>query len=177
MHRNKLQLGIRNARVFPDIASRRPTFKNIDCRIGHSRHVVTNTVICQRANLVIVTRLVMGEARGMTTNTKKLLSPGLLSEMSADRIGHRLKLLRLALGLTPSQISDQLDMPRTYWSRFEGGKRPITDTFGAVLVERYGVTLDFLILGRWDKLPLDLAEQMRRIDAELSSGQTNASSD
>lgn len=82
--------------------------------------------------------------------------------------GTRLWLLREALGLRPSEISDMLGIPRTYWSRFEGGKRAVSDTTAALLVLRFGVTLDFLILGKWDKLPYDLAEKMRAVEAKNS---------
>lgn len=96
-------------------------------------------------------------------NHKINLPSNLKREMQPDRIGKRMALLRLALGKTPSEISDQLGIPRTYWSRFEGGKRAISDSVAVALVERYGVTLDFLILGKWDKLPLDLADKMRAL--------------
>jgi plasmid maintenance system antidote protein VapI len=116
---------------------------------------------------VIDANLVTFDYRGMSTSQDKLkdklLTPGLRSEMHADRIGQRLALLREALGLIPAEISQRLDIPPTYWSRFESGKRPLTETIAAALVERYGVTLDFLILGKWDKLPSDLADRMRNI--------------
>ncbi|ETX26503.1 hypothetical protein RISW2_23840 [Roseivivax isoporae LMG 25204] len=79
-----------------------------------------------------------------------------------------MKLLRLALGLKPSEISDKLGIERTYWSRFENGRRGISEELAAQLVDRYGVTLDFLILGRWNTLPISLADRMRELDAELS---------
>lgn len=97
----------------------------------------------------------------------------LLAEMRPDRIGARLRLLREALGLKPAEIADQIGAERTYWSRWEGGKRSITEQFAVRLVARYGVTLDFLILGRWDKLPLDLAEAMRRASSNASSSSSD----
>jgi transcriptional regulator with XRE-family HTH domain len=105
----------------------------------------------------------------MSAAHKNLLSPATLSEMKPERIGYRLQLLREAHGLKPSEISDMLGMQRTYWSRFENGNRAITDAFAALLVERFGVTLDFLILGRWDRLPLELSEKMRRVESEKKS--------
>jgi hypothetical protein len=84
-------------------------------------------------------------------------------QMRPEAIGYRLKLLRLALGLKPSEMADALDIERTYWSRFENGNRPVSDTVAALLVDRYGVTLDFLILDRWDGLPLGLAGKMRTL--------------
>ena len=86
--------------------------------------------------------------------------------MSPENIGRRLGLIRKAYGLKPSEIADILDIERTYWSRFEGGKRAITDTVAAMLVDRFGVTLDFLILGKWDRLPYEVAEKIRAASKE-----------
>jgi transcriptional regulator with XRE-family HTH domain len=104
----------------------------------------------------------------MSMTPKSQLKKSTVAEMRPERIGHRLYLLRAALGLKSTEMADTLGIERTYWSRFEGGKRPITDTVAALLVDRFGVTLDFLILGRWDRLPLDLAQKMRELDDETS---------
>lgn len=92
----------------------------------------------------------------------------MISEMKPERIGHRLMLLREAHDLRPAEIADMLGIERTYWSRFENGKRAITESVAALLVDRFGVTLDFLILGRWDRLPLELAERMRSVESKKS---------
>jgi transcriptional regulator with XRE-family HTH domain len=104
----------------------------------------------------------------MSEPAKSSLSDHLQIEMRPERIGHRLMLLREALGLKPAEISDMLGIERTYWSRFEGGRRAVNETTSALLVERFGVTLDFLILGRWDRLPVDLAQKMRKVEERLS---------
>ncbi|MBD9529003.1 helix-turn-helix domain-containing protein [Paracoccus sp. PAR01] len=113
--------------------------------------------------MVIDANLVTAQICAMSNAQHALLSEQTLSEMRPERIGARLKLLREALGYTPSEISDELGIERTYWSRFENARRPVNDTTAALLVERYGVTLDFLVLGKWDKLPLDLAGKMRAV--------------
>ena len=82
-------------------------------------------------------------------------------EMYPDRIGQRLALIREAFDLRPAEMADLLGIERTYWSRFEGGKRPVSDEVAYLLTERFGVTLDFLLLGKWDKLPFDVAEKLR----------------
>ena len=105
---------------------------------------------------------------GMASRPDDLIPPDVRAEMRPEAIGHRMRLLREALGMRPAEIADMLDIERTYWSRFEGGKRKLTDEFAALLVSRFGVTLDFLILGRWDKFPLDLAERMRSIASKPS---------
>jgi transcriptional regulator with XRE-family HTH domain len=90
-----------------------------------------------------------------------------MGEMRPERMGYRLKLLREAEGMKPAEISDYLGIERPYWSRFEGGKRAITESFAALLVDRFNVTLDFLILGRWENLPFDVAERMRQVAHRL----------
>lgn len=116
--------------------------------------------------MVIATILVMEQTCSMNTKPARHLPDKIREERKPERIGYRLRLVREALGLKPSEIADSLGIERTYWSRFEGGKRAISDDVAALLVVRYGVTLDFLILGDWSKLPLDLAEKMRAIVAK-----------
>lgn len=69
--------------------------------------------------------------------------------------------------MKPAQMADFLGIERTYWSRFEGGKRPITDAMAALLVERCEVTLDFIILGRWDRLSFSVAESLKSAESRL----------
>jgi len=116
----------------------------------------------------IATKPVMPHfARVMPTKPEELVPYEMRLRMRPEAIGRRLTLLRVAHNLKPAEIADMLDIERTYWSRFEGGKRKVTDDVAALLVERFGVTLDFLILGRWGKLPLDLAEKLRKAEADL----------
>lgn len=118
---------------------------------------------------MIATKLVTAHAKGMTNAQEKLLSQSTLSEMRPEKIGARLRLIREALNLKPAEMADSLGIERTYWSRFENGRRAVTETMAAILAERYGVTLDFIILGRWSGLPLDLASRMRAIEAQYRS--------
>ena len=110
--------------------------------------------------------LVIAQIPHMTTKQEQLLSDETRNAMRPHNIGDRLRLVREALGMKPSEIADTLGIERTYWSRFEKGSRAVNETTAALLNERYGVTLDFLVLGKWDKLPLDLAERMRAISAK-----------
>lgn len=82
-------------------------------------------------------------------------------EMTPENIGKRMKLLREAFDLQPSEIADMLGIERTYWTRFEKGHRAITDLTAYLLVDRFSITLDWLILGRWGSLPLDVANKLR----------------
>lgn len=67
--------------------------------------------------------------------------------------------------MTQAEISDSLGLPRPYWNRFEKGERAVSDHVAAILMSRYGLSLDFLIYGDWSNLPLGLAEKMREIEA------------
>ena len=84
-------------------------------------------------------------------------------EMYPDSIGKRLRIIREGYDLKPSEIADILGIERTYWSRFEGGKRVVSNEVAYLLTEKFGVTTDFILLGRWDKLPLDVAERLRKV--------------
>lgn len=85
----------------------------------------------------------------------------LRAELLPGRIGHRLMLLREAIGLRPSEMADLLGIDRVTWLGFETGMQPITIGVAALLVHRFGVTLDFVFLGDWTGVPLDLARKMR----------------
>lgn len=113
--------------------------------------------------------MVTAQNRAMANAQEQLLSHHTLSEMRPERIGRRLRLVRMALDMKPSEIADSLGVERTYWSRFENGRRAVTETVAALMSERYGVTLDFLILGKWGGLPMELAQRIRAIEAEESS--------
>ncbi|MBR9861990.1 MAG: helix-turn-helix transcriptional regulator [Rhodobacteraceae bacterium] len=88
-------------------------------------------------------------------------SDGFHQKINADRIGKRLKLLRVALGLKPSEISAVLGIERTYWSRFENGRRPVSMDIAVLLVDRFGVTLDFIYLGKWEGIPFSTAMKIK----------------
>ena len=114
-------------------------------------------------------RTIPRDHSAMASPAHNQVSREMFAEMQPERIGYRLSLLRRAKGLQKSQMADILDIERTYWSRFENGKRPLSNGVAALITERFGVTLDFLILGKWDKLPLDLAEVMRNIERRNSA--------
>ena len=90
-------------------------------------------------------------------------------EMHPENIGPRLQVIREAYGLSKAEISDLLGVERTYWSRFEGGKRRPSDEVLYLLTMKFGVTLDFILLGRWDKLSFDVAEKLQSTEKMLGA--------
>lgn len=115
---------------------------------------------------MIVYNATSAQFHAMSLKPESLLPQPVVNAMKNDAVGHRLKLLREALGMSPSEMADTLGIQRTYWSRFEGGKQGLSDAVAALLCVRYGVTLDWLILGDWSKLPFDLAEKIRSVKPE-----------
>lgn len=83
------------------------------------------------------------------------------SDLDAAQVGARLRVMREALGLRASEISDQIGMERTYWSRFENGKRTLTLDMAYKICKAYPVTLDYLFLGRVHSLRDDIASKIR----------------
>jgi len=115
---------------------------------------------------VIVGSVDGNQSSGMSIKPDSILPQEVWQAMRNEAVGYRLGLLRRALGMTSSEMADSLGIERTYWSRFEKGRQGLSDSVAALLVVRFGVTLDFLMLGRWDKLPVDLAEKMRALPPE-----------
>lgn len=62
-------------------------------------------------------------------------------------LGERLKFLRLANGLTQSQIADILKIHRTTYAYYETGRSAPDVTAVSALAKILGVTTDFLING------------------------------
>lgn len=103
------------------------------------------------------------QSDAMSIKRASLLPKDVSDAMRPEAVGARLRLLRMSLDKSPSEMADSLEIERTYWSRYENGRQGLSDSVAALLCIRYGVTLDFLMLGRWDKLPVDLAEKMRSV--------------
>lgn len=126
---------------------------------------VTNWSLVKRVKLEIAARVDWSQSAAMNTAPKEQLSAEMLAEMRPEKIGERLRLIRQAHDLSKSEIADALGIERTYWSRFEGGKRAVTEPVAALLVDRFSVTLDFVFLGRWHTLPFEVAQRLRDVES------------
>lgn len=115
---------------------------------------------------MIVTQPNGRQFSGMSLKPDSILPPEMSQAMRNEAVGERLRLLRRALGYKSSEMADHLGIERTYWTRYEKGRQGLSSPVAALLTIRFGVTLDFLMLGRWDKLPFDLAEKMRALPPE-----------
>jgi transcriptional regulator with XRE-family HTH domain len=78
-------------------------------------------------------------------------------------VGKRLRWLRQAHALTQETIARQLNVGRTRWVNWEVGTGRIPVDAAAQLVQIYGVTLDWIYLGREAGMPYDLMVKIRGI--------------
>lgn len=129
---------------------------------------VTDWQFVKRDNLEIAARIDWSQIGGMSTAPMDHLPDDMLSAMRPEAIAHRLRMIRETAELSKSGMADALGIERTYWSRFEGGKRAITEPVAALLVDRFGVTLDFIFLGRWHTLPFETAQKLRETESRMS---------
>jgi len=73
-------------------------------------------------------------------------------------IGERLQRLRLYEGLNQVRIAELLGIAQSAWSQYEKGSRRLTIDVAGQLVDRFGVTLDWLYMGDASGLPLRLSD-------------------
>lgn len=62
----------------------------------------------------------------------------------------RIKELRLNAGLTQAQIGDVLGVKQSQYQRWESGKRDYPITILITLAEYFGVSTDYILLGKSD---------------------------
>ena len=65
------------------------------------------------------------------------------------------------LGKNQQELADLFKINRVQISQMERGEYNISRHIAFVLLEQYGITSDFLLLGRINTLNLDLAERLR----------------
>lgn len=83
---------------------------------------------------------------------------------SALSIGERLKITRVALGLTQKTIAYPLSVSREAYSMYETGSREPPWPIACELCDAWGLTLDWIYRGEMSNLPSGL---LSRIQAEM----------
>lgn len=76
-------------------------------------------------------------------------------------IADRLKWHRETLGLTQAQYADQIGMKRAALSLWEAGTHRLSLDGARAIRKRYGVSIDWLIEGDDDALPMTLRNAWR----------------
>ena len=65
-----------------------------------------------------------------------------------EECGRRIAKLRITQGYTQERLADSLNMDRSILSRVEAGKRTLPVDWFVQIAAFFGVSLDYLILGR-----------------------------
>lgn len=133
-----------------------PSVENVR-DLGHAGSIIARLAICQYDKSEIAPLTPEVSLCGMTSAAASSST----DDMSPAAIGYRLRLIREAFGRSKSEMADLLDIDRPAWSRFENGVRAIPNEKAARVVERFNVTLDFIILGRTNQLPFETLERLR----------------
>ncbi|MEM7422725.1 MAG: helix-turn-helix transcriptional regulator [Pseudomonadota bacterium] len=75
--------------------------------------------------------------------------------------GKRLRAIREAYGLSASELSDMLGIERTYWSRWEHGRRPVPLDVAWKLTQMFEVDLDYILAGDVRSVPPAVQAKLR----------------
>jgi DNA-binding XRE family transcriptional regulator len=101
-----------------------------------------------------------GGALMMAKRGNPSLHPSQVANRSPEAIGHRLKLVRNALGLTQEQIAESIASPQGTWGQYEAGMRKPSVAVASRLYDRYRISLDYIYLGDASNLPFDLGQKV-----------------
>jgi transcriptional regulator with XRE-family HTH domain len=101
----------------------------------------------------------MREGQMKTRNT-----PTRLDTRTLPAIAHRMKLLRLATGLSAADFARKTGMTRAMWHNIETGFSRIGIDAAMKLCDKYHITLDWIYRGRHDaRLPRGLAKRLQEV--------------
>jgi transcriptional regulator with XRE-family HTH domain len=83
-----------------------------------------------------------------------------------DSVAYRLRITRLASGMTQAQFCRLTGIGQQAWNNYESGYRPLTIQPALRLCNALGVTLDWLYRGISAGLPFRLAADIQRVDRD-----------
>jgi len=83
----------------------------------------------------------------------------------ADRIGARIKQIRIVFGLSQAEVGKICECGPTTVSNWEKGRQKPTIPQAMKLGDRLGLDLEFVYLGRLRQVPFDIARKLSA-DAE-----------
>lgn len=83
--------------------------------------------------------------------------------MDYKRLGKRIREERLKLNLTQAQLAEAIDISDTYMGAIERGERSLTLDTLVRLVNRLGVTVDYLLSDSVSDTDSNIIEQFRQI--------------
>ena len=83
--------------------------------------------------------------------------------MDYKRLGERIREERRKLGLTQAQLAEDVDISDTYMGSIERGERSLTLDTLVRLVNRLGVTVDYLLADSVANSDANIMEQFKQI--------------
>ena len=83
--------------------------------------------------------------------------------MDYKRLGERIREERRKLGLTQAQLAEAVDISDTYMGSIERGERSLTLDTLVRLVNRLGVTVDYLLADSVTDSDANIMEQFKQI--------------
>ena len=83
--------------------------------------------------------------------------------MDYKRLGERIREERRKLGLTQAQLAEAIDISETYLGSIERGERSLTLDTLVRLVNRLGVTVDYLLADSVPDSDSNIMEQIKQI--------------
>ena len=73
--------------------------------------------------------------------------------------GERIRQLRIKAGYTQEKIAQALNIDRSFYSRVESGKNGCSVDLLTQLSELFGVSLDYLVLGKYSRSMTEATER------------------
>ena len=83
--------------------------------------------------------------------------------MNYKRLGKRIREERLKLNLTQAQLAEDIDISDTYMGAIERGERSLTLDTLVRLVNRLGVTIDYMLSDAVSDSDSNIMEQLKQI--------------
>ena len=83
--------------------------------------------------------------------------------MDYKRLGERIREERLRLNLTQAQLAEAVDISDTYMGAIERGERSLTLDTLVRLVNRLGVTVDYMLTDSVSDSDANIMEQVKQI--------------
>jgi len=83
--------------------------------------------------------------------------------MDYKRLGNRIREERLRLNLTQAALAESVDISDTYMGAIERGERSLTLDTLVRLVNRLGVTVDYILADSVSDSDLNMLEQFKQI--------------
>lgn len=93
----------------------------------------------------------------------KLPSAAMLDDRTREAVGHRLRLTRIALGYDQGVFATEAGLSASAYNQYETGRKLPSVAAASALVDRYGLTLDWIFLGDANNLRYELASSIHAL--------------